>query len=204
MTDFDGDAFDDGGLHTMSMVANGDSVQLILDGQVGAEVRFPFQKVKFQFGAFARADNDTAETTWDNLSISTALATSVVFSDDFSSGEIDPAKFRPDSPFFEGGEGDIQAQAGDGVMKFVGTTTQQWWSGGTLELVPTFNATEDTPVTLNIDQVSEAGVGQPLEVPCGYSMRRSRIISCLRMCAARGGVIIERLERMGRSNRGER
>ena len=44
MTDFDGDAFDDSGLHEMSMVMNGLTVQLLLDGQVGAEVSFLFRK----------------------------------------------------------------------------------------------------------------------------------------------------------------
>src|SRR6185436_7162049 len=88
-----------------------------------------------------------------------AQAPVVVFSDDFESNTIDPAKYQPDAPFFEGGIGDIHATAHDGVMEFVGTTTQQWWSGGTLRVVPTFTATEATPVTVSIDRVSELGVG---------------------------------------------
>ena len=88
-----------------------------------------------------------------------AQISTVVFQDDFSANTIDPAKYQPDAPFFEGGLGDIHAVAGSGVMKFVGTTSQQWWSGGTLRIVPTFNATEDTPVTTSIDRVAEAGVG---------------------------------------------
>src|SRR5688572_17500609 len=83
----------------------------------------------------------------------------VVFSDDFASNTIDPAKYQPDAPFFEGGVGDIHATAHDGVMEFVGTTTQQWWSGGTLRIVPSFNASPATPVTISIDRVAEAGVG---------------------------------------------
>ena len=63
MASFDGEAFDDGGLHEMSIVANGSTVQLILDGQVGAEVPFPFNNVVFQFGSYARANDDTADTT---------------------------------------------------------------------------------------------------------------------------------------------
>jgi hypothetical protein len=156
---FDGAAFDDGGLHEMSIVANGSTVQLLLDGQVGAEVPFPFNNVIFQFGSYARANNDTADTTWDNLKISTVLSTAVVFEDDFSSGTIDPAKFEAAVPFFEGGEGNIQAEAGDGVMRFVGETTQQWWSGGTLKLKDSFKATADSPVTLTIDRVEEGGQG---------------------------------------------
>ncbi|HBF04112.1 MAG TPA: hypothetical protein DDW77_13195, partial [Verrucomicrobiales bacterium] len=60
-----------------------------------------------------------------------AQISSVVFEDDFSSNAIDPGTYEQATPFFEGGVGDIHAEAGDGVMRFVGTTTQQWWSGGT-------------------------------------------------------------------------
>ena len=58
---------------------------------------------------------------------------------------------------FEGGVGDIHAEAGGGVMHFVGTTTTQWWSGGTLRVVPTFTATEDNKLQVSIDRVAEAG-----------------------------------------------
>jgi hypothetical protein len=156
---FNGDTYDDGGLHKMSIVANGKTVKLILDGKLGTEVKFPVSKVVFQFGSYARANNDTAATKWDNLKIEVAKPTSVVFSDDFSKGTIDPAKYQPDAPFFEGGKGDIHAEAKDGAIEFVGTTTTQWWSGGTLRVVPTFSATEETPVLITLDRVKEAGQG---------------------------------------------
>src|SRR5919108_48822 len=73
-----------------------------------------------------------------NVASIQAQISTVVFQDDFSANTIDPAKYQPDAPFFEGGVGDIHAEAGNGVMKFVGTTSQQWWSGGTLRIVPTF------------------------------------------------------------------
>ncbi|MDA7866545.1 hypothetical protein N9B57_01285 [Verrucomicrobia bacterium] len=159
VTDFDDAALDDGGLHQMSLVADGETVKILLDGVQGAETSFPFNNVIFHFGSFARADNDTADTTWDNLQVQTVIGTSVVFSDDFSSNEIDAAKYESAVPFFEGGEGDIHAEAGDGVMRFVGTTTQQWWSGGTLKINQAFGAAPDSPVTLSIDRVAEAGQG---------------------------------------------
>jgi hypothetical protein len=37
----------------------------------GAEVKFPFTNVVFHLGTYARANNDTASTTWDNLQIET-------------------------------------------------------------------------------------------------------------------------------------
>ena len=156
---FNGAAFDDGGLHRMKMVADGKTVKLFLDNQLGVEIKFPFSKVIFEFGSYARANNDTAATTWDNLKIETNLKTAVVFSDDFSSPTIDAGKFQPDAPFFEGGKGDVHAEARNGTIEFVGTTTQQWWSGGTLRVVPTFDATEQTPVAVTIDRISEMGVG---------------------------------------------
>src|SRR5262245_40112192 len=160
LTAFDGGTFDNGLLHRMQMVANGKTVKLFLDGILGAEVNFPFSKVIFEFGAYARANNDTADTTWDNLKVETVVRpTSVVFSDDFAANAIDPAKYQADAPFFEGGLGDIHAVPCGGIIKFVGTTTQQWWSGGTLRVVPTFAPSESETITLSIDRVAEAGVG---------------------------------------------
>ncbi len=157
---FNGGTFDDGGLHRMAIVADGKTVKLMLDGKVGAEVKFPFSKVIFEFGSYARANNDTASTTWDNFKVeSTVRPTTVVFQDDFASNTIDPGKYQPDAPFFEGGKGDIHATAHDGVIEFVGTTSQQWWSGGTLRVVPTFEASEASVLTVSIDRVAEAGVG---------------------------------------------
>ncbi len=156
---FDGADYDDGGLHRMSIVADGETVSLLLDGIEGASTAFPFTNVKFHFGAFARANDDTADTTFDNLTVETIVGTSVIFSDDFSSNEIDAAKYEDAEPFFEGGEGDIHAEAGDGVMRFVGSTTQQWWSGGTLRIKESFAAAPDAPVTISIDRVAEAGQG---------------------------------------------
>lgn len=155
---FNGGSFDNGLLHRMGIVADGKTVKLTLNGVVGAEVKFPFNKVIFQFGSYARANNDTASTKWDNLKIEVTKPTSVVFSDDFTDG-INAAKFQPDAPFFEGGKGDIHAEAQNGMVEFIGTTAQQWWSGATLRVVPSFNATEETPVKLTIDRVAEAGVG---------------------------------------------
>ena len=157
---FDGEDFDDGGLHQMSMVADGSTVKLLLDGMEGAEVSFPFSPVVFHFGSYARANNDTADTTWDNLRVEGVQQESnVVFSDDFESNEINETKYQAANPFFEGGQGDIHAEASDGVMRFVGTTTQQWWSGGTLRIVPTFAPSNSERITLSIDRVEEAGQG---------------------------------------------
>lgn len=158
---FNGGTFDDGGFHKMGVIANGKTVKLVLDGVVGAEVNFPYSRLILHLGSYARANNDTADTTWDNFKVETIAAAAVppLFQDDFSSNLIDPAKYVPDAPFFEGGVGDIRAEAGNGVMRFVGKTTQQWWSGGTLRIVPTFSPSASETVTVTIDRVAEAGVG---------------------------------------------
>src|SRR5262245_57613500 len=96
---------------------------------------------------------------WANLPASAQLISKTLFSDDFSASAIDATRYQADAPFFEGGTGDIHAQAANGTIEFVGTTTQQWWSGGTLRVVPTFAASEQEPVSITIDRVAEAGVG---------------------------------------------
>src|SRR5436190_18167126 len=85
-------------------------------------------------------------------------ASKVVFQDDFVSNTIDPAKYQPDAPFFEGGIGDIHATAHDGVIEFVVTTTQQWWSGGPLGVVRAFEASEALVLTVWIVAVEGVDV----------------------------------------------
>lgn len=88
-----------------------------------------------------------------------AQVVKTVFEDDFSTDGINPARYVPDAPFFEGGQGDIAGTIANGVMEFAGTTTQQWWAGGTLRLVPTFTASEEQSVVFSVDRVAEAGQG---------------------------------------------
>jgi len=65
--------------------------------QFGEEVKFPVLYVLFEFGSYARDNNDTADTTWDNLKIETIRKSTVVFSDDFASNTIDP-QISADAP----------------------------------------------------------------------------------------------------------
>jgi hypothetical protein len=88
-----------------------------------------------------------------------AQITNTVFFEDFESGVIDPDKFVPDSPFFEGGIGDISASIVNGELEFFGTVSQQWWAGATLRVVPTFTVSEEADIIASVDRVQEAGVG---------------------------------------------
>jgi hypothetical protein len=69
LTAFDGGSYDDGGQHQMKVVSNGRTLKLYLDGKYGAEVQFPFTTLIFQIGSYARANGDTAGTTFDNLKV---------------------------------------------------------------------------------------------------------------------------------------
>ncbi len=61
----------DEGLHEMKAVVDGKTVKLYLDDVFGAEVKFPFTDVIVQIGSYARANGDTADTTFDNLKVET-------------------------------------------------------------------------------------------------------------------------------------
>ena len=59
---YNGETFDDGGLHRMSMVADGRTVKLFLDGIPGPEVKFPFSPVVFQFGMLTTEISSVSNT----------------------------------------------------------------------------------------------------------------------------------------------
>lgn len=61
--------YDDFGNHRMSAIISGQDMKLYLDGKFGATVKFPFSPVVVELGSYARANNDTANTIWDNLRI---------------------------------------------------------------------------------------------------------------------------------------
>jgi len=86
-----------------------------------------------------------------------AQITNVVFSEDFSGTTVDSSKFAPDSPYFEGGSGDITATQHDGVVEFQGQVNQQWWAGATLRVIPTFEASPEKNLVVSVDRVQELG-----------------------------------------------
>src|SRR5687768_6128386 len=88
-----------------------------------------------------------------------AQITNTLFLENFDNNVIDPLKLVPDSPFFEGGVGDIAATAANGAVEFNGSVSQQWWAGATLRVVPTFEVSDAKQVAVEVDRVAEAGVG---------------------------------------------
>jgi hypothetical protein len=85
--------------------------------------------------------------------------TNTVLFEDFESGVIDPTKFEPASPFFEGGLGDISGAVSNGELEFTGTVSQQWWAGATLRVVEPFTVSEEADIIASVDRVQELGVG---------------------------------------------
>jgi hypothetical protein len=61
--------YDDQGQHRMKAVMNGKDIKLYLDEKFGATVSFPFNMVVLELGSYARANDDTADTIYDNLKI---------------------------------------------------------------------------------------------------------------------------------------
>ena len=107
-----------------------------------------------------------------------------VFEDDFETPGIDPARYVADAPFFEGGQGDIAGTIANGVLEFAGHTIQQWWSGGTLRVVPVFNASEAQTVEVTVDRVAENGVGtasrSALWIMSGTNSQTHTLPACFR------------------------
>lgn len=71
MDPLDGDPYDDMGLHRMKAVADGSTLKLYLDEVLGTTtaIKFPFRKLIFHVGSYARANGDTAGTQFDNLKV---------------------------------------------------------------------------------------------------------------------------------------
>jgi hypothetical protein len=89
---------------------------------------------------------------------SMAQVTNVVFSEDFS-GPLNTNKLAVGTISLEGGIGNIKPTVANGVVEFTGTVSQQWWPGGSLQVVPTFPANAETNVVVSVDRVQEIGGG---------------------------------------------
>ncbi|MCP4249286.1 MAG: EF-hand domain-containing protein [bacterium] len=69
---FDGPAFDDGGSHTVRLVADGSVVDIYLDDVYGLTAGFPVTTgILFEFGAFIRQIGDTVDADFHNVCITT-------------------------------------------------------------------------------------------------------------------------------------
>lgn len=86
--------------------------------------------------------------------------TNSLFADNFSAAGIDTTKYAIDSPFFEGGKGDIAPSVHDGVLEFTGTVSEQWWAGATLRVLQSFEASTDTNIVVTVDRVEELPLGE--------------------------------------------
>lgn len=88
----------------------------------------------------------------------TAQVTNSVFSDDFS-GPLNTTKWTVGKRTLEGGTGTIVPVVSNGVVEITGTTTEQWWAGGSLQVATNFTVNPETNVAFSVDRVSENGSG---------------------------------------------
>lgn len=250
------DGLDDGGTYTMKAVADGQNVRLYLNDTLGRTVPFPFTNIVFHVGSYARANDDTAYTQFDNLRVysigaatfepttataalgqtlsnlvvripaglnaTTPVQIRVVSSnplaalpvgavgdtltltfaagatnaqtinvsalavggstltlandiglaagnsltvtvsspaginlqDDFASAALDPVKWaRNDVPFEPNGTGSFDATVANGQLTISGSADGQYWGGISVRSVPTFTATKDLPLVVEVDRV---------------------------------------------------
>src|SRR5436190_14671826 len=78
-----------------------------------------------------------------------AQVTNVVFSDDFS-GSLNTNNWIVGKRTLEGGTGTIVPTVSNGVVEITGTTTEQWWAGGSLQLATNFAANAETNVMFSV------------------------------------------------------
>jgi hypothetical protein len=250
------DDSDDGGLHVMKAVADGENVRLYLDDRLGATVRFPYTNLVFHLGSYARANGDTAFTQFDNLRVysigaatfeptsltafvgqtlsnvvvripaglnatvpvqlrivtsnpsiaspagavgdtltlnfaagatnaqtisinslavggatftlandiglssGNSLNVTVISSpgvqleDSFTGATLDPLKWERNDTGFEVGVGVFDVTQANGQLTLSGTATDQYWGGVSARSIPTFTATKELPLTVEVDRVS--------------------------------------------------
>lgn len=95
---------------------------------------------------------------WSLLPPASAQVTNVVFTEDFS-GSLNTNKWMVGTRTLEGGKGTIMPAVNNGVLEITGTTTEQWWAGGSLQVATNFTANAETNVSFSVDRVSENGSG---------------------------------------------
>ena len=67
---FDDPFFNDGQFHEVTLKVNGQTVKMLVDGELGGEAAYPFSdNIVFEVGAYARADTDEVDVTFDNFSV---------------------------------------------------------------------------------------------------------------------------------------
>ena len=162
------DPFDNtagGDLFRMKVIANGETVRLYLDDVFGAEVRFPYKDLSFHVGSYARANNDTANTVFDNLRVETvgkaSFGTSAVTLQQGGSAEGIVVKIPPGANATSAVA--IRVVSGDPAIAIpVGAV------GGTLTL--TFAAGASNEQTIDVQATGSGGVAFTLENDIGMGI----------------------------------
>jgi hypothetical protein len=86
-----------------------------------------------------------------------AQVTNTVFSDSFSGTTLNTNKWTVTGYSQEGGSGQFVPAVENGVVEFTGTTTDQWWGGGELQISTNFPVNAETNVVFTVTRVSDNG-----------------------------------------------
>lgn len=106
-------------------------------------------------GAILRLENDIGLTAGNALSVTVISGPGIRLEDDFAGAALDPAKWeRNDAGFEPSGGGDYQIVQADGRLTISGDAFAEFWGGTSVRSVPTFTATRDLPLTVEVDRVA--------------------------------------------------
>lgn len=104
------------------------------------------------------AANAIGEIGNSRETFSSPLSTSM--QDDFSGNEIDTGKWNVINQGLRSTSASaLTASVSDGKLKLSGTTDIATWAGKSLRSIPTFRATPEAPLTVEVDRVSLDGSG---------------------------------------------
>ena len=73
--------------------------------------------------------------------------------DDFASAALDPLKWERNDAGFEVGTGVYEVAQAGGRLTISGFSVDQYWGGASVRSLPTFTATKDLPLVVEVDRV---------------------------------------------------
>ena len=89
------------------------------------------------------------------VSGASAQVTNVVFTDNFSGTTLNTNKWKVTAYSQEGGSGNFTETVSNGVVEITGTTTEQWWGGGEIQVATNFPVNAETNVVFSVTRVAD-------------------------------------------------
>ncbi|HEX7862208.1 MAG TPA: hypothetical protein VF773_17870 [Verrucomicrobiae bacterium] len=130
-----------GGTLNLTFAAGGPNTQTISVQSVGIG------------GASFSIENDAGLGSGNTLNVTVVSAAGVQLQDDFAGASLDPAKWERYDRGFEVGTGVYDVTQAGGNVTISGYADGQYWGGASIRSVPTFTATKDLPLVVEVDRV---------------------------------------------------